>query len=86
MVTFKQALECSEFHWGHCKVYIGKRGGVKEEIMRWRRNGATKTWKTRPGHFSVPVKYGLKDYATITHENAADFHVSGCCEPEEIER
>jgi hypothetical protein len=30
-----------------------------------RRNGQTKTWKTRPGEFSIPVKAGLKACARI---------------------
>lgn len=35
----------------------------------WRRNGATKTWKTRPGEFRIPVKFGLYSYDYITHTN-----------------
>ncbi len=39
---------------------------------RWwklRRNGKTKTWKTRPGEFRIPVKAGLRSCAYITHYN-----------------
>ena len=32
-----------------------------------RRNGATKTWKTRPGEFRIPVKAGLKSCGEVTH-------------------
>lgn len=41
---------------------------------RLRRNGATKTWKTRPGHFKIPVKAGLRSCAYITHENMNSGH------------
>lgn len=50
--------------------------GLIEALMtsgRWwrvRRNGATHTWKTRPGHFRIPVKAGLRACAYLTHENA----------------
>lgn len=36
---------------------------------RWRRNGRTKTWKTRPGEFRIPVKHGLRSYGYITEYN-----------------
>lgn len=65
-----------EYHYGQCTRIVGPRGGVRETREVWRRNGATKTWRTRPGHFSIPVKYGYRGpYSYITHENAADFHV-----------
>jgi len=38
--------------------------------IKWRRNGATKVWKTRPDEFKIPVKHGLRDYGYITNENA----------------
>ena len=31
-----------------------------------RRNGMTKTWKTRPDEYSIPIKIGSKDYSYIT--------------------
>lgn len=34
---------------------------------RLRRNGRTRLWATRPEHWAIPVKYGLKGYATIDH-------------------
>ena len=34
-----------------------------------RRNGATKTWKTRPSDFRIPVKAGLKSYGYIDQDN-----------------
>ena len=44
--------------------------------LRARRNGKTKTWKTRPDEFSVPAKYGMYGYFYITHENANEWKVS----------
>lgn len=35
---------------------------------RARRNGKTKTWKTRPGEFRIPVKIGLRSCIHFTHE------------------
>ena len=43
-------------------------------IVSIRRNGATKTWKTRPTEFRAPFKYGLRDCLYVTHENAHRFH------------
>src|SRR5271163_4816082 len=31
-----------------------------------RRNGKTQTWKTRPGHFCIPVKMGFRSHGYIT--------------------
>lgn len=43
---------------------------VRMRSGRWwlvRRNGATKTWKTRPGDFRIPIKAGLRVYGELTH-------------------
>jgi hypothetical protein len=69
-VTYEQALTEREFHEIHEPA--GK-------IYTWRRNGATQTWKTRPGHFRIPVKYGLKSYGQITHTEAHRFHAASDC-------
>lgn len=45
------------------------------KIMNWRRNGATKYWKSRPTHFRIPVKYGLYSYGYVTHENQGEYNV-----------
>jgi hypothetical protein len=37
---------------------------------RLRRNGATKTWKTRPNEFRIPVKAGLKSCGYLDHDSA----------------
>lgn len=34
-----------------------------------RRNGKTQTWKTRPDHFRIPIKMGLKSYGQIDQDN-----------------
>jgi len=40
-----------------------------------RRNGRTKTWKTRPGEFQIPVKAGFHSCGYVRHDNLADFEV-----------
>ena len=82
MVTKEQAMNAdwrSEFHCGECKRVKGPRGGVKTTQETWRVNGACKTWKTRPTHFSLPVKYGLRGFHYIDHHNADQFHSSAEC-------
>lgn len=79
MITKQQAVTAQEFHYGECTRTTGPRGGVKENIVVWRRNGATKTWKTRPQEFSVPVKYGMRDYTHINERNARFFHTEADC-------
>jgi hypothetical protein len=39
------------------------------EALRVRVTGALKTWKTRPGEFRLPVKWGRRDSGAITHAN-----------------
>jgi hypothetical protein len=51
---------------------------VHVKIEAWRRNGKTKTWKTRPGQFQIPVKHGLYDYAYITQDDG-HCHVASEC-------
>jgi len=73
MITKEQATTADEFHVGECRRNVGKRGGVTYHIQTWRRNGATKFWKTRPEDFRIPVKYGLYAYASITHNGMGTF-------------
>lgn len=40
---------------------------------RCRKSGALKTWKTRPGQFRLPVKYGLRTSFYMTPENIGDW-------------
>lgn len=42
---------------------------------RWwrvRRNGRTQTWKTRPGHYRIPLKMGLRGYTELTHSDVVE--------------
>lgn len=41
--------------------------------LRARVNGQLKTWKTRPGEFRLPVKYGLKTCFYLTPGNVGDW-------------
>lgn len=70
MITFDQAVNGREFHEDHEPA--GK-------IFAWRRNGATQTWKTRPGEFRIPVKYGLRSYGQIHEYDADRFHLASEC-------
>ena len=63
MITKEQAMIEDHFidYWGN----------------RWRRNGVTKTWKTRPEEFRLPIKCGFRQCYAMTHENAHRFFVDG---------
>lgn len=71
MVTFEQAQTASRFTF----VVDNPRNKHCGERRNCRRTGKTQTWKTKPGHFKIPVKFGLYESFYITHENAADFEV-----------
>jgi hypothetical protein len=77
MVTRDEALTADRFHYAGMFGDAPKCAVGKPE--RWRRNGATKTWKTRPDDFRVPVKFGLREYSYIDHDNADDFHTEAAC-------
>lgn len=72
MITKDQALSEDRFHEDGPQRKDGS-------CYAWRRNGQTQTWKTRPGEFRIPVKYGLRDYGQITDKNAAGFHTEADC-------
>ena len=78
-ITKDQALTEDAFHYGECTRVVGPRGGVTESVERWRRNGATKTWKTRPAEFRVPVKFGMRSHTYIDQGNAHLFHAEADC-------
>ena len=44
-----------------------------------RRNGQTKTWKTRPDHFEIPVKVGFRGHDYITHTQADEWYLQEEC-------
>lgn len=70
MITRQQAPTVDAFHENH------QPGG---KVHRWRRNGSTQTWATRPSEFRIPVKYGLNQTGQITHLNADGFHAAADC-------
>lgn len=47
----------------------------KDKPVKCRRNGKTKTWKTRPTEFKIPVKYGMYDYFYIDQNNCKEWEV-----------
>jgi len=82
MITKTLALALTfgqEIHLATCRRDVGPRGGVTEKIFRWRVNGKCKIWKTRPGEFELPIKYGLKTFGYVTRSNGGGFHVVGDC-------
>ena len=44
--------------------------------LRARMNGKIKTWKTRPGEFRIPAKYGLKMCFYITQDNVSEWRIA----------
>lgn len=79
-ITFDQAVTEREFHKeGGCHRSIGPRGGEKVTMEVWRRNGATKTWKTRPGEFRLPIKFGLRSYDAVTERDSHLLHLPSEC-------
>lgn len=81
MITYEQAINENncQFHEDGCKKVIGPRGGVKTYIVQWRRNGKTMVWKTRPGQFTIPIKYGFRTYGYLHDVTAYRFHLDVDC-------
>lgn len=81
MITKEEAINPANiyFHEGQCKRIIGPRGGITTRVTVWRRNGQTKTWKTRPNEFRIPVKHGFYSYGYINELNAGEFHLESDC-------
>lgn len=50
-------------------LYSTNRTNRDGSPLRVRTSGRVKTWKTRPGEFRVPVKYGLYTHGEITHNS-----------------
>jgi hypothetical protein len=40
---------------------------AKGNWLTIRRNGRTKMWKTRPGEFRIPIKFGFRGTGALTH-------------------
>lgn len=70
MITYQQALTENNFE------HVSKTNKSDKQPMRVRRTGKTKTWKTRPDEFQIPVKYGLYESGYITHDNAKEWNVA----------
>lgn len=79
MVTLEQVLNNTEFHYGNCTRTIGKRGGIKESTITYRKNSQVKLWKTRPNDYRVAIRRGLYDNTTITPDRANEWHVPSDC-------
>lgn len=71
MITKQQALDESRFH----EITTRANGTCYE----WRRNGGTQTWVTRPDEFRIPVKYGMRSYGYIDHNNCEKFYPASNC-------
>lgn len=84
MITIEEALTANEFHYGTCTYVLGPRGGRTIHQYIYRRSGKTKTWKTRPGEFRIPIKHGLYYNAQLTHEHAQLFHTPEQCPLREL--
>jgi hypothetical protein len=48
--------------------------GRECRVYRIRRNGAVKTWKTRPGHFSAPYMIGYREAFRIEHDTIGTYN------------
>lgn len=75
------------WHERGCVVDRGRSGLAKPRVLfqkRWRRNGATKTWKTRPNEFRIPIKWGLRTGWYLTQSNQEMFHDADTC-PADLE-
>jgi hypothetical protein len=70
MVTKEQAMSAREFEHATLK-------NADKTPLRARASGQCQTWKSRPGDFKLPCKYGLKQSFYITEANAADWRVAG---------
>jgi hypothetical protein len=78
----------STFHWADAAQLAEPLGPVEAALdkgelyikmasgrwWRMRRNGQTKRWVTRPDHWAIPVKYGLKQCATLLHSWQLGYH------------
>lgn len=69
MITRDQAISERRFHAGG--------GAVGTKCEKWRRNGKTQVWKTRPNDFRTPISYGRFVYGQITHRSQDLFRVEG---------
>lgn len=90
MITKEQAITADNFiqvarptgsekinYNGFGTIFVPDGGSVPlVNVIKWRRNGKTKTWKTRPDEFKIPIKHGLYSFGYITQDNAHLFEVA----------
>jgi hypothetical protein len=70
-VNFENAMSAQRFE------HVSQKNADGTPV-RCRRNGKTKTWKTRDGEFRIPVKYGLRGCFYIDnfeYNNTEDWNV-----------
>ena len=82
MLTLTIDLDANEWHENGCTVSRGTSGRAAPRVIgqyRWRRNGRTQTWKTRPEDFRIPIKYGMRSYDEIAPHNVDRFHDAASC-------
>lgn len=60
-VSYDEALTANDFY------FRGKDSKGNPHCYWWRRNGQTKTWKTRPGEYQVGLKWGLYHYCRLSN-------------------
>lgn len=65
--------DCVHAQHGDLVYMIGSAIGVSH---RYRVSGRCKTWKTRPGEFRLPIKYGLRESSAITQHNIHMFYIN----------
>lgn len=58
--------ELKQLSYGQRVLCMGHNGIIHVKV-----NGKPKTWKTRPDDVTVPVKYGLYEYARIEYRDGA---------------
>lgn len=81
-VTISNVASTEAYHYtgsGDCARTIGPRGGRHNDVVTVRASGQVQTWKTRPGAFRRPIKYGPYDSGAITEQNGGDFHRAEDC-------
>jgi hypothetical protein len=83
------ASEAQKLQRGDRIMFVSQGGGVLRQgggVLQCRVSGKPKTWKTRPGHVRVPVKYGLYENSYVESYGGLDDAVTvGCGLPVVVE-
>ena len=75
-MEFREAMKLTSGNTIHETGYKNGDG----TCARWRVNGKTKLWKTRPKEFRIPIKRGLREYFNLDHDNLELFHSIARCD------